>query len=110
MTMPERRIDRRNAMTHTHTGECPRPCAIFDIQTRSRFRDTREYRFSIKPPQATDLHNAREIMRRRIAQTYASRSPTAQPAHSAPDCCIGISNASFAAQTAGRPAPDNPRG
>ncbi len=58
MTTPERRIDRRNAMTHTHTGECPRRCAIFDIQTRSRFRDTREYRFSIKPPQATGLRNA----------------------------------------------------
>ncbi|MBU9260000.1 hypothetical protein KTD13_06550 [Burkholderia multivorans] len=82
----------------------------FRHQASSRFKDTREYRLSIKPPQATGLRNAREIMRRRIAQTYTPRSPTAQPAHSASDCCIGISNASFAAQTAGRPAPDNPRG
>ncbi|MBU9310830.1 hypothetical protein [Burkholderia multivorans] len=81
----------------------------FDIQTSSRFKDTREYRFSIKPPQATGLHNAARSCDG-ASQTYAPRSPTAQPAHSAPDCCIGISNASFAAQTAWRPAPDNPRG
>ncbi|MDN7654774.1 hypothetical protein QZM62_15160 [Burkholderia multivorans] len=69
MTTPERRIDRRNAMTHIHTDECPRRCAIFDIQTNSRFKDTREYRFSNTPRQATGMRNAREIMRLRTAQT-----------------------------------------
>lgn len=63
-------------MTHTRTDECPRRCAIFDIQTRSRFKDTREYRLSIKPPQATGLHNAARSCDG-SSQTYAPHSPTA---------------------------------
>ncbi|ENG0237116.1 hypothetical protein [Burkholderia multivorans] len=106
----ERRIGQHNAMSRMSTADCSIRSATSNIQISSRFKDTREYRFSNKPRQATGMRNAREIARRRIAQTYAPRPQTAQPAHSAPDCCIGISNASFAAQTAGRPAPDNPRG
>ncbi|EKS9912749.1 hypothetical protein L0Z42_11070 [Burkholderia multivorans] len=110
MTTSKRRIDRRNAMTRTRTETNARADAQFpafkqavDLKTPANidFRISRR----TQPACATPRDHATPHR----ANICASPA-TAQPAHSSPDCCIGISNASFAAQTAGRPAPDNPRG